>query len=422
MARRRGFFAELQHQSRIAAQQREQAARAAERGQAAIRRQAEQAQLEAERAKAHALRAAAAERKAAQCEAQRLHDEAMAAEVSARNAVLARSYEQIDTMLAATLELDDYVDLQQLRSVPQHPPFPHPELELPTPQPQPTAAPPEPVFVAPEAPGGLRAMFGKKRHSEQVAWTRASFTATHQAWQAEVAALPERQMRQLQEHQAGEAERLARLDEAHRAHRAECDGLDAQAADVNRKLDELIAGVQTGAEEAVQDYIGIVLSNSVYPEAFPVEHDFEFDSGSRELTLTVLVPPPIALPSEREYRYVKAKDEISATHLPKGEQRERYANAVYQVALRTLHEVFEADRAGWVQTISLTVASESIDPAIGLPKRTRLVAVPAERTTFMAFNLASVVPLATLRHTRALLSKNPFELVSIDDSEGVRRR
>ena len=121
----------------------------------------------------------------------------------------------------------------------------------------------------------------------------------------------------------------------------------------------------------------------------------------KELTLTVLiVPPPSASAGGEGYRYVKAKDEIAATALPKTELKDRYASAVHQVALRTLHEVFEADRAGHIETIALTVATETTDPATGRERRIVFVAVGAERASFMTFDLHNIVPEATLAAPR----------------------
>jgi len=39
---------------------------------------------------------------------------------------------------------------------------------------------------------------------------------------------------------------------------------------------------------------------------------------------------------------------------------------VHQVALRSFHEVFEADRRGLIRSISLEVGTETIDPATGV--------------------------------------------------------
>jgi restriction system protein len=420
---KRGFFAELQHQNQLAAKRQLQAERESARANAAAQRRADQARRQSERARAQLSRASAAQQKAAEREAKRLHEESQLAEVASLNAQLVETYDEIDSILSATLAVDDFVDLEQLRVVAEHPPFAHTDLEVPTSPPTRIAAPPEPVIVEPEPPKGLGGMFaGKRKHAEAVAAVRAAFAVTHQAWQTVAAGVPARQLQQVQERDGAEQQRLAQLEQARSEYRCECDEREAQAAATNQALDELISGVRTGLDTAVQEYVGIVLGNSVYPEALCVAHDFQFDSELKELVLTVLVSSPAGLPSEKEYRFVKAKDEIVATALPKKDLKDRYGNAVYQVALRTLHEVFEADRMGHINTIALTVVTEAIDPATGLNKQTRLVAVGAERRSFAKFDLSNIVPFATLQHLNASISKSPYDLRGIDDSPGVRGR
>jgi restriction system protein len=423
VARRRGFFAELQYQNQLAAKQQAQAQRAHARAHAAAVREAERTQRQAERAYAAAARASAAEQKAAQQEAKRLHEEARVAEVDSLNTQLAEISDQLESILAATLTVDDFVDLEDLRVAASHPPFPRTDLEVPTPAVTPLSAPPEPVFVEPEAPTGLGGVFGgKKRHAAAVAEARAAFDAEHLAWQAEAAAIPGRQLAQMQERDALEEQRARDLLAARESYAGECEERDAEAARANEPLDVLIAGLASGDHNAVQEYVGIVLGNSVYPEILSVEHDYEFDPEARELALTVLIASPDQLPAEKAYRYVKAKDEITATALAKKDLKERYASVVHQVALRSLHEIFEADRPAWIRTITLQVATLTSDPATGRQKQISFVGVAAERDSFLAFDLHNVVPLATLTHLGASTSKNPYELIDIDDAPGVRGR
>lgn len=422
MGRSRGFFAELQHQNQLAAKRNEQAARAAHRASLAAQRDAERAQKAVARASAQRLRMDAAAQKAAEQEAKRLHEEAMSAQASAQNAKLADVYDEIDSILAATLGRDDYVDLNSLRMTAEHPPFAGEDLEVPLPPPNPPVAPPQPLFVAPEAPKGLGAMFAKKKHEELLAQRRAEHDAAHRLWQSKMAALPEIYEREKVDYEAREQARVAALGETRQQYEVECQQREAQAAESNRRLDEVISGIEYNVEEAIQQYVSIVLGNSVYPESFSTEHDFEFDASLKELSLTVLVPSPEDVPVEKEFRYVKAKDEVVASLLPKKDQKERYNNAVFQVALRTLHEVFEADRAGRIQTIALKVCATGNDPATGAEKRSVFVATSADRSHFMTFNLANVVPRATLEHLGALVSKSPFDMIEVDDSVGVRGR
>ena len=423
MAEKRGFFAELQHQNQVAAKRREQQAHATTVAHASAQREAERVRAQHARLVTSMVKASGAEQKAAEREMKRLHEEAMVAEVAAMNAQLVRSSEEIDSILAATLEVDDYVDLEQLRACAEHPPFSS-ENERPALPPPPLQAQPEPVYIPhSEEPSKLGGIFGaRKKWLEAEAQAQAAFQAAHHAWRAEVAQLPARQQYLREQFQLGDAARQQRLVADRARYDAECASRERNVAEANSRLDALVQALAHGVEEAIQEYVSIVLSNSVYPEAFPVEYDFEFTSALKELTLTALVPAPDAVPATREYKYVKAKDEITSTALPQKDAKERYRNAVTQVAVRSIHEVFESDRAGRIQTINLTVEAETIDPATGLSRRTPLVAAAADRATFMSFDLANVVPLATLQHLGAQISKSPYELTPIDTTKGVRGR
>ena len=422
MARRGGFLAEVNRQMQQAERRREQAQRQAAREQAAAQRRAEQAARQAERARVQAERARAAEQKKAEQEAKRLHIEAMEAEVLARNAALAATHGEIDSILADTLEVDDYVDLETLRRVVEHPPFEPGELATANPRPEPIEAPLRPEFVAP--PGEPKkfslAPGAKKRYAALLAQAQADHAEATLAWEAEIASIPSRQEEQDRAYEAEESHRLQQLDAAKAAYDAECRQREDEVAESNRALDELIANLGYGVEDAVQEYVAIVLGNSVYPESFPVAHEFSFDAAQGELTLKAGVPAPSSMPGIRQYKYIKARDEITETAQSQKEQRERYASAVAQVAVRTLHEIFEADRAGRIQTISLTVGTEAIDPGTGHMTDIPFVAVASDRATFEAIDLSNAVPAATLAHLKATVSKNPFALTAIDTSKGVR--
>lgn len=422
VARKRGFFAELQRQSQLADKRRRQVSTAAARANAAATRQAEQARRQAERWQAQMSRATAAEQREAEREAQRLHDDAMLAEAEAKNAELAQTRDEIESILGSALRADSFVELEGLRSVAEHTPFDRADLEVPVPQPPPLTAAVEPVYVEPSAPKGLGGLFGGKKHAEAVAIAQSEFARQHAEREAEVAALPTAQLRQIQDHQRAEQQRLEALEEARKQYRAECDQREADVAPANQALDKLIQDLEAGAPDAIHEYVGIVLENSEYPESFRVDHDFTFDAAAKELSVRVTVPPPSEFPVAQGFKYLKSKDEIVSTAVAHREQKEKYADAVFQVALRTLHDVFQADRTGLIHTVALSVETEALDAATGLMKRTVLVAVAADRTSFSTFDLANVVPQATLQHLNGVVSKSPFDLVAADATRGVRGR
>jgi restriction system protein len=340
------------------------------------------------------------------------------------NTDLARDLADIDGLLAWTLGIDDYVDLESLKiSKVEHPPFKPGGLAVPSPTIVEPKYAPEPVYQEPAAPSGISAVIGgKKRHQQAVEGARIAFENAHGEWERVGHALYKRYIAELAQREKMEAKRMAELSAAEEKYKQEYDKRETEASTRNAELTKLINDLAFDVEAAIQEYVGIVLSNSVYPEVFPIEHDHAFNLASRELTLAVNVPEPSTVPSVKGYRYVKATDEIASSDLPVREKKERYANAVWQVAVRSLHEVFEADRAGKVHSIALTVGVDTIDPATGRPTTVPLVVVAADRETFNGFDLAKVIPQATLQHLGAAMSKSPFDLVPADTSRGIRLR
>jgi restriction system protein len=421
---KRGFFAELNYQAQQAEKRRRQQEAAAARARATAIRNAEKARRDVERAHAAMVRATAAEKKAAEKEAARLHVESRLAEVESLNASLTSTLSEIDGLLAATLDVDDYINLESLkiRTV-DHPPFEPGALATPTPAPPELVCPPEPVYQEPPAPSGLAAAFGgKKKHQMAIDRARAEHDKARHLWHEKCVELQKAYRARQEAHQKAEADRLEMLAQAEAAYQQRCRQRDAEAEARNQDLDKFINDLAFDVPDAIEEYVGIVLSNSIYPEAFPITHEHTFDLGARELTLTVTIPEPTAVPTVKEYRYVKAKDEITATPLPVKSQKERYASAVWQVAVRSLHEVFEADRAGKINSLALTVGVDRVAPATGRAETVPLVAVAADRQTFGEFDLANVVPRATLEHLGAAMSKAPYDLTPADTGPGVRVR
>lgn len=414
MARRRGFLAEMQRQARLA----DQRQRAAERQRAAYARQLEAAHRAAERASAAAARASEADRKRLEKEALAAHIEEMQAEVDQLNADLRERYEDVDRILTATLEIDDFVDLETLRVRVEHPPFPREDLRAPLSPPAPLPEPPHPVRGTPVVAAGL---FGKKRKlAEAQAAVEHQYAQDYYAWKAAADDLPRRREEQARQFAEAEQTRKVQLAQFTKLYEEDCAAREAEALDQNSQLDELIAGLGYGTVDAVQEYVAIVLANSVYPEWFDVSHESSFEPATAELTLRVRIPAPDEIPAVKAYRYVKASDEIAESTLAQRDQKERYAGLVNNVALRSLHEVFEADRRGLIRSISLDVGTDAINPATGRPGYVAFAAVAAARDSFLEIDLSGVTPSATLDHLGAVVSKNPLALSGIDTA-GVRR-
>ncbi len=413
MARRRGFFAELAHQAAVAEKNRQRAQTAAVKDQARRQRETERLRQQLERVTKR-------EFIMSEKEERQLNIAAQEAQADGLNGELALQLADIDNVLSATLEVDDHVDLESLRKSVEHPPF-ESRFSAPRGTPTPIQAPPEPIFHEPEQPRGVAAVFGgKKKHAEAVAAAHAHFAYAHQQWQQIAAALPMQQLAQLAEHQKSEEARKANLGADRVRYEEECTQRQREADEFNASLDELIRDLERGTPQAVEEYLSIVFGNSVYPAEWPWPPAYSYNADAKELTIQLEFPAPSDLPTVRQHKYVRAKDEITTTEQTLKEQRERYAVLVNNMTLRTLHEVWEADRGRKVDSISFVGSVSHVDPATGKDTTTPLVAVAVDRRTFEDIDLRRVAPAETMRHLGAVVSKNPHALTPIKLSPGVR--
>jgi restriction system protein len=83
------------------------------------------------------------------------------------------------------------------------------------------------------------------------------------------------------------------------------------------------------------------------------------------------------------------------------------------MALRTIHEIFEADRQQHVETIVYNGTVDSIDKRTGQPARVCLVSVRTTRDAFEGLQLDRVDPQECLKGLGAGVSKKPSELAPV---------
>ncbi|HVR36266.1 MAG TPA: hypothetical protein VMS21_10505, partial [Methylomirabilota bacterium] len=299
-------------------------------------------------------------------EAKERHLAAMAAEVERLNLELSGIAEDLEGILAATLDVDDFVDLESLKVKAVHPPFLHSQLEIETPRPLPVPDPPAPTLIEPLPPKGLFSVFGRKKYEKSVVEARATYESECEEWRIAIQQAEAMRVEAAVRYEEEEQQRLANLRIELDRYDAECAQREQVATEQNRAVDDLIANLGYGVPEAIEEYIGIVISNAIYPDHFPVNHEYSFRPDSAELSLRVSAPAPDQMSTVKAYKYTKATDEITEVPMSTKACKDRYAGTIHKVALRAAHEIFEADRRALIGTISLEVGTHAINPATGV--------------------------------------------------------
>jgi len=189
--------------------------------------------------------------------------------------------------------------------------------------------------------------------------------------------------------------------------------MQAQADAQDAEIDDFKKRFEASDPAAIVEYFSLVLDASSYPEDFPKKYRMAFVPESRQLVVEYELPILDAVPTDKQYRYVKARDAIEHSDRTTSWVKNVYSSVVAQTTIRTLHELFEGDRDAKIDTIVFNGYVNTIDPATGKPVTPHLVTVRASRETFLQLDLRNVEPLACLKGLNAAVSKSPSELLPV---------
>jgi restriction system protein len=375
MAKSRGLLADLQRE--LARRQRAEQQRVRIQAQAAARAKREHEQ---------ALRKAARDAAATEKERQRLYVEERKAEAASKAASLQARISELDSVLASGVRQRPLVAFSSLKRPATYPAFDADGLD------RPFSAPRWEQF-APPPPSGLGKVFGgAARRDRQEAAARAAYESER----ARHAAAEANRRSQL-------AQRRAAYDEAARA------AISAAQAH-NEDVDQFERDFLSREPEAVAEFTALALSTAVYPEGFALRPRLLYRPDPREVAVECELPPQSLIPTERDYKYVAARNAIDPVARPDKEIKERYARLIAQVTIRTIHEILVSVPADVATAVTFYGHVSTTDQATGQPIRPCLISVSAERDTFSTFVLKDLDPVACLRRLNALVSDHPYDL------------
>jgi restriction system protein len=272
----------------------------------------------------------------------------------------------LTTVLQATLSKDDTISFASLRNRLAEPFVPPPHLARPLPP--------------PTRPGFIQGMLpaGERRYRDAV-----------------------------EEHARAEQRRLASLKAARHEHDQ---AIARRRAEEDEQIAAFEAAYRAGEREAVIAYSSMVLERSVYPTSFPQTFRVTFSPESGELVVDYELPSPMIIPDAESYTYVRARDAVENKKRKASDRQDLYRDVVAAVALRTLHEVFEADQGGHIAVAAFNGFVQSTDPATGQDLSPCLISVRVTRQRFLELNLARVDKQTCLRNLGAQASSQPAEL------------
>ncbi len=217
----------------------------------------------------------------------------------------------------------------------------------------------------------------------------------------------EAKKRFLEAHQAWETEladtnaRNKRLDEKYGKNLADWqrqkEEYEKQQAEMNTQVLAKKKAYLERDAQAIVEFSELVLSISKYPANFPHEWNLDYQAETKTLVVDYFLPSPEELPTLKEVKYVATKDELSDLHLQESAINKIYDDLLYQITLRTIHELYEADSIESIESIVFNGWVRSIDKGTGKQVTACVLSIQAARKEFQEIDLRHVNPKECFR-------------------------
>jgi len=355
-------------------------------------REAERERIRQIRESERAHRAAEKERQMDEKERKANYEQSRSEDAEDRTAQLATRVGELRDVLGHTLMVDDTISFESLRITEpfRAPTIPHAIA-------QPHRTPRKDEFVARVKPKSFmeRALGLSKRYKND---KMAALQQFHLASAAYTSA---------------EEERAAKLTEFQQQVRTAREAYDHWVEQRSAEVDEFEQSYRAAEPAAVTAYNTMVLERSEYPREFPQLFRLAYVPESKELVIEYQLPTIAVVPNVSEVNYVKSKDRLDEKARKPAEIKEIYEDVLASVALRTIHEVIEADQVGVIEVVTFSGVIETHDPATGRGVRPCVISIRATRETFSQINLKRIDKRACLRNLGARVSSQPGALQAV---------
>ena len=158
----------------------------------------------------------------------------------------------------------------------------------------------------------------------------------------------------------------------------------------NASVEQSRTAYQALNPDAILDYCDLVLSRSQYPDSFPKQYELDYRATGKTLVVEYQIPTPGDLPRLESVKYSRTKGGFIESELTKRDFEQLYGDVVFQIAIRTVHELFEADVVRALDVVIFNGNVRVLNPGTGHQEDRCIASVRAGRAAFESINLRKI--------------------------------
>lgn len=261
---------------------------------------------------------------------------------------------------------------------------------------------PDPAAAKYQPQLGLLDKIFAGRKAGKIAAAEHLYSTDHAAW-------VKKQLRA----EASNTAARAQLEEAKRAY------LEAEASFVgsqqqgNLKVRQLAERYQSGEPDAVVANVELILNTSRYPDWIRKDYTTHYNPETKLLVVDFQLPAHGDIPRLSKVAYIASREELKESFLSDAEFNRLFDSVIYQLTLRTIHEVFEGDTANVIDSVVFNGWVTAVNRSTGRDETACIASLQAHKDEFQAIDLSRVDPKACFKQLKGVAASKLSGLTPI---------
>lgn len=165
--------------------------------------------------------------------------------------------------------------------------------------------------------------------------------------------------------------------------------------------------------QAVEWYSQMLLEQSVYPIDFKKKVAIEYKLSEKLLVVEYFFPSTEDFPKIKETKYLKSSGETKEVLFSDREFSSLYEDVLYQITLRSIYELFEADTAGAIESVIFNGWVNHLNKAIGKRQDICTLSIMVNKDEFLEVNFAEVDAKACFKRFKGVSASELSSLTPI---------
>ena len=187
----------------------------------------------------------------------------------------------------------------------------------------------------------------------------------------------------------------------------------------NSNVDKLQSEYMSQSPGSVIEYSDLVLGDSVYPDSFPKSYEIDYVPETKILIVEYSLPSIEQMPTLNEVKFLK--NEFKEYHISESQVLKMFETTLYNITLRTIHELFEADSANAIDAISFNGWVNAINKAKGKRENNCILSIQAKKEEFVEIDLRHVEPKTCFKNLKGVGSSKLSGLTPIQPIMQISR-